>query len=109
MRILPIEIYACRCGEAFFAARRVCERCGGTLARVRVPPVGTLLSHTIVRVNPTGEPLSLGLVRLVSGASTLCEIRGRVRGNGHDRVVLIPEDGRFVALGAGWRQDERRG
>ena len=51
----------------------------------------------------TGEPFRLGVAVTREGARTLCVVEGQVRGSGYDRVVLVREGVRYMALGAGVR------
>jgi hypothetical protein len=62
-----------------------------------------IISHTVVRVNPTGSPVHLGVARTHAGATTLCIIHGEMRGNGRDRVRLVLRGGRYHALATGAR------
>ena len=82
-----------------------CPDCGGRLAPVRIPSDATVITDTIVRVNPSGRPIHLGVARTASGAATLCVIHGRLRGNGRDRVRLLTVGGRYHALAPGFRLD----
>lgn len=75
-----------------------CPRCGGALSPARIGSGARIVSHTVVRVNPTGSPIHLGVARTDSGATTLCVIHGDIRGNGRDRVRLVVRDGRYHAL-----------
>lgn len=90
----------CACGAVYLYPHDTCPRCGGALVPVRVRSEARLVSHTTVRVNPTGVPYRLGVAVTHSGASTLCVVEGAVRGNGRDRVQLVLRDGRYHALGA---------
>lgn len=80
-----------------------CPNCGGRLTGVRIPAQATIISNTVVRVNPSGFPIRLGVARAVGGATTLCIIEGKVRGHGRDRVHLVLRDGRYHALARGAR------
>jgi uncharacterized OB-fold protein len=102
----PSRIPAFRCtrGHLFVVQHASCPSCGLPLVATSIQARGTLLLHTTVRVTPSGEPLELGVVRTPAGATTLCRIRGRIRGNGRDAVELVVEEGRFVALGKGGRK-----
>ena len=67
-----LHVFACPNGHAFFIERPECPTCGGPLAGTREPANARLLTHTTVRVNPTGRPFILGLAETRSGARTLC-------------------------------------
>lgn len=97
-----IDALACRghCGGVYLYDHGSCPRCGGVLSPVRIPAGAVLVSHTTVRVNPTGEPYRIGVAVTPAGASTLCVVEGAVRGTGHDRVRLVKRNGRFHALAA---------
>jgi hypothetical protein len=72
----------------------------------RIPSEATIISHTVVRVNPSGAPVRLGVARTTAGATTLCIVHGKLRGNGRDRVRLVSIDGRFHALARGSRLED---
>jgi uncharacterized OB-fold protein len=93
-----VEAHRCPEGCIWMHRHERCPRCGGPLRRTRVPNEAVLVSHTIIRVNPTGTPIELGLAVTRCGAATLCIVEGKIRGNGRDRVRLVFEDGRFHAL-----------
>ena len=103
----PRRIPAHRCsnGCLWLYEHLYCPNCRTKLERVDIVSAAVLVSHTTVRVNPTGKPIRLGVARTTAGATTLCIIRGAVRGNGRDRVVLVLRDGRFHALGRSARLD----
>ena len=104
-----LRAYRCRGGHCYFTRYDRCPACGGTLTGTSLPPEALLLAHTVVRVNPSGQPFKLGIVRTRSGATTLCIVHGTVRGNGRDRVLLYEQDGRFHADGRNARlSGERR-
>jgi uncharacterized OB-fold protein len=86
-----------------------CPNCGGRLAPARIINEAIVISHTVVRVNPTGSPIHLGVARTDAGATTLCVIHGKLRGNGHDRVRLVLRDGRYHALARGARSCDSDG
>jgi len=98
----PAHITAHRCAEGtlYLHPHQACPACGSPLAAVRIPPSARLVTHTVVRVNPSGEPFRLGVAVAAGGATTLCIVEGDVRGHGRDRVTLVLRDGRYHALGA---------
>jgi uncharacterized OB-fold protein len=104
-----VDALRCPEGTLFLHAYDRCPSCGGALTRVRVRAEATLVSHTTVRVNPSGEAFGLGVALTAGGAATLCIVDGNVRGNGRDRVRLVLRDGRFHALAAGARVTRSRG
>jgi uncharacterized OB-fold protein len=95
-----IIAYRCTQGCLWLYEHDDCQRCGGRLTPVRIPSEATIVSHTVVRVNPSGAPIHLGVARTPTGAATLCVIRGDIRGNGRDRVRLVVRDGRYHAIAA---------
>jgi uncharacterized OB-fold protein len=102
-RNVRIHAYRCRDGTLYLHPHHSCPACGGRLVRVRIDPRARLVSHTTVRVNPSGEPLRLGVAVTDAGAATLCIVEGSLRGHGRDRVRLVLRDGRYHALAAGAR------
>ena len=96
----PRFMVAHRCGGGclWIYPHEDCPNCGSRLAPVRIPSDATVVSHTVVRVNPSGAPVHLGVARTTTGAKTLCVIHGEIRGNGRDRVRLVSIDGRYHAL-----------
>jgi uncharacterized OB-fold protein len=105
-----IEAHRCRAGHVFLYGHGVCPTCGQLLSRMFIPAAAVLTAYTTVRVNPSGVPIRLGIARTRCGASTLCIVKGAIRGNGRDRVMLVKMNGRFHALGRGTRliADPRR-
>jgi uncharacterized OB-fold protein len=103
------RIVARRCpeGTLYLHEHGACPVCGGALTPVRIPSRAILVSHTTVRVSPTGEPYRLGVAVAAGGAATLCVVEGRIRGNGRDRVTLELRDGRYHAVGARARVTRR--
>jgi uncharacterized OB-fold protein len=101
-------IVAHRCGSGcvWLYAHDDCPNCGGRLVPTRIPSDATVISHTVVRVNPSGAPVQLGVARTTTGATTLCVIHGEIRGNGRDRVRLLSIDGRFHAIARGSRLED---
>jgi uncharacterized OB-fold protein len=110
MRPRDKHVDALRCpeGTLYLHDHDRCPSCGGALTRVRIPSTATLVSHTTVRVNPSGEAFGLGVAVTGGGAATLCIVEGNVRGHGRDRVRLVLRDGRFHALAAGARVSRSR-
>lgn len=100
-----VPAHRCKNGCLWLHAHDDCPDCGGPLDVVRVPSRATVVSHTVVRVNPSGAPVRLGVARTATGATTLCVIHGEIRGNGRDRVRLVFTGGRFHALAGGFRLD----
>ncbi len=96
-----IVAHRCRNGCLWLYEHDDCPDCGGRLVPVRIPNVATVISHTVVRVNPSGAPVNLGVARTTTGATTLCILHGKIRGSGRDRVQLVLSEGRFHALA--WR------
>lgn len=96
------RIVAGRCpeGSLYLHEHGACPVCGGPLTPVRIRSRAILVSHTTVRVSPTGEPYRLGVAVAVGGAATLCVVEGRIRGNGRDRVTLELRNGRYHAVGS---------
>ena len=101
------HITAHRCGNGCLWLYRHddCPACGGRLTATRSPSDAVVISNTVVRVNPTGAPIHLGVAKSSTGATTLCIVHGRIRGNGRDRVRLVSIEGRFHALAPGSRLD----
>lgn len=104
-----ITAYRCVLGCLWLHEHEDCPNCGGRLVPVRTPSEAVVISHTVVRVNPTGSPIHLGVARTASGTTTLCIIHGRIRGNGRDRVQLVMRSGRYHALARGARVHGRNG
>jgi uncharacterized OB-fold protein len=100
-----IIAHRCRNGCLWLHAHEDCPHCGGRLTPTRIPNDAVVVSNTVVRVNPTGSPVQLGVARTSTGATTLCIIHGAIRGNGRDRVRLFMSGGRFHALARGFRND----
>ncbi len=92
-----IRIYGCKAGHACFTSGAGCPACGGTLTERAEPAQATLITQTIVRVNPSGEPFGLGLAETQSGARTLCLLD---EGIATTNVVLYVHDGRYRARSA---------
>jgi uncharacterized OB-fold protein len=98
-----IEAFRCPAGHCFLNRYPRCPACGDRLTALTIASTARLLTHTIVRVNPTGRPIALGIARTDCGAATLCIIVGGVRGTGRERVQLFKRKDRFYALGRGSR------
>jgi len=88
-----------RCGNshAFFFAFESCPLCGGKLEIFESAPDAELVSHTVVRVSPTGCPFALGLARTENGAQTLCIIEDGVDKNPEKDVILAERGGLYYA------------
>jgi uncharacterized OB-fold protein len=71
-----LTVHRCENFHAYFHAHESCPICALRLIAVDVPPDALLVSHTVVRVSPSGIPFALGLARLECGAQTLCIIDG---------------------------------
>lgn len=101
-------VVAHRCGNGclWLYAHEDCPDCGGRLSPTRIPSDATVISHTVVRVNPSGAPVQLGVARTTTGATTLCIVHGKIRGNGRDRVRLLSIEGRIHALASRFRLEE---
>jgi len=98
-----VVAYRCGNGCLWLYHHDDCPECGNLLVPTRIPNRATVIAHTVVRVNPSGSPVHLGIAKTNSGATTLCILRGQIRGNGRDRVRLVAIDGRFHALARGFR------
>jgi uncharacterized OB-fold protein len=107
-RNLQIIAWFCRNGHRWLYGHNNCPDCGEPLAETLIASDARLISHTVVRVNPTGRPIRLGVAETASGATTLCIITGRIRGNGRDHVRLVLRDGRYHALASGSRLENSR-
>ena len=88
-----IEVYTCPNGHAFFVTDDACPKCGEPLETTTAEPIARLISHTTVRVNPTGRPFVLGIAEIDNGAKTLCIVEGELS----DLVVLRKHDGLYHA------------
>jgi uncharacterized OB-fold protein len=89
----PIRIYVCKNRHTSFENRDACATCATPLEAFSADPEAALISHTTVRVNPTGEPFVLGMAEIASGAKTLCVVEGEIG----ERVVLYRRDGLYYA------------
>jgi uncharacterized OB-fold protein len=98
-----LDGWRCGRGHAFVHEHKRCPACGASLRSTRIGARAKLVACTTVRVTPSGEPFRLGVAVTREGARTLCRVEGGVRGNGYDRVLLVEQDGRYLALGAGSR------
>jgi uncharacterized OB-fold protein len=90
--------WRCADGHLWLYEHGECPECGGPLSAASIRSEARIVTHTVVRVNPTGVPIRLGVAVTHAGASTLCIIRGRLRGNGRDRARLVNRGGKFHAL-----------
>jgi uncharacterized OB-fold protein len=98
----------CRLGCLWLHEHDDCPDCGGRLTPVRIPCEATLISDTVVRVNPSGSPIHLAVAKTSTGASTLCVVDGPVRGNGRDKVRLVFRDGKYHAVNRSRRRRANR-
>ena len=99
----PLNAWRCHCGAAYLFEHPACPSCGGRLQPTRIADAARLLTHTTVRVNPTGSPYRIGVAATSCGATTLCVIDGDIRGTGYERVRLELRDGRYHAVAANAR------
>ena len=97
-RNLRITAWRCDNGHLWLYGHGECPDCGCPLSDTLIGSDARIVTHTVVRINPTGRPIHLGVAKTAAGATTLCIITGRIRGNGHDRVRLVLRDGRYHAL-----------
>ena len=93
-----VDAWRCPGGHLWMYRHGECPECGKRLIGVAIGSGAKIVSHTVVRVNPTGSPIRLGVAVTSAGAATLCVIDGRIRGNGRDRVTLVTRNGRFHAV-----------
>ena len=93
----PLSIHGCRNSHTFFFPHRTCPRCGAPTTRTDSPPDAVLVSHTTVRVSPSGAPFRLGLARVASGAQTLCLIEGELGSTPVSEVVIEERGGLYYA------------
>lgn len=98
----------CREGCLWLYPYDRCPKCKTATTPVKTSALAFLTSHTVVRVNPGGTPITLGVARAAGGAATLCAVDGEVRGNGFEKVRLVVEDGRYRALTPGVRRGRDR-
>jgi uncharacterized OB-fold protein len=94
-----IELAACTgCGAAFFPARLICPRCGGSGWSAQVVREGVVEETTCVRHaigTPDGEPRVLATVRLPAGQRVVAGLDHQLpRGS---RVELSELDGAILA------------
>jgi uncharacterized OB-fold protein len=92
-----LTLQRCANSHAFFLVFASCPLCGGKLESFSSPPDAVLISHTVVRVSPTGSPFALGLARAASGAQTLCIIENGVESDPGSDVVITKRDGLYYA------------
>ena len=98
-----IAAWRCPGGHLWLYEHETCPDCGEPMTRTRTVAAARLVTSTVVRVNPTGKPIHLGVARSAAGATTLCIINGRFRGNGRDRVHLELRGDRYHAVAAASR------
>ena len=92
-----LTLYSCESSHAFFFPHKTCPLCGANLGETESPPDGVLVSHTTVRVSPTGAPFRLGLARVACGAQTLCIIEGEIGTDPGEEVVILKKGGLYYA------------
>lgn len=93
-----LTLYRCGRGHAFFYAHDVCPICRSALDKITRDPHASLVSHTTVRVSPTGSVFRLGLARTPDGAKTLCILDDHTDPDRNDDVIIVQDDGLFYAL-----------
>ena len=103
-----INARRCPRGCLWLHGYKSCPGCGAATTAVKISARAALISHTVVRVNPSGAPITLGVARARGGAATLCIVEGNVRGNGYERVTLVLKNGRYRALTGHTRSGHRR-
>ncbi len=103
-----LTLFRCDTGHLYFYHHPSCPDCRGRLRPVRSRGEGLLVSHTTIQITPTGESVSLGIVKHKGGAKTLCRIIGETRGNGRDRVSIFQKDGLYYVFGRSKRAKIRR-
>lgn len=94
-----LTIHRCGEGHAFFYPHGQCPVCGAATHTAARGPAATIISHTIVRVSPSGQAFRLGLAEISCGAKTLCIIDDGVELNAIDTggVLLYLTDGLYHA------------
>ena len=92
----PLILFGCDNLHAFFFSHDICPLCGTPLHPIQSSPEAVLISHTIVRVSPTGSPFKLGLARVENGAQTLCIIDDDAESRTRD-VTVYKKDGLYHA------------
>ena len=93
-----LTLYRCGRGHAFFYAHDVCPICRSALDEITREPHASLVSHTTVRVSPTGSVFRLGLARTPDGAKTLCILDDQTNPDRDDGVIIVQFNGLFYAL-----------
>lgn len=93
-----LTLYRCDRGHAFFYPHDACPICRSALDEITREPHASLVSHTTVRVSPTGAVFRLGLARTPDGAKTLCILDDRMNPDSDDGVIIVQENGLFYAL-----------
>jgi len=95
----PLTLRRCGNSHAFFFAYDSCPVCGGPLEEFASAPEAELVSHTVVRVSPTGSAFALGLARASCGAQTLCIIEDGVDNAPEKDVIITERGGLYYARG----------
>lgn len=93
-----LTLYRCGNKHAFFYPHTKCPVCSSKLAEIRRGPDATLVSHTTVRVSPTGSVFRLGLARTPDGAKTLCILGERLDPDRGDEVTIMEDNGLYYAI-----------
>jgi len=88
-----LTLFRCRGSHTFFFAHKNCPFCGANLEEIESQPDAVLVSHTTVRVSPTGTPFRLGLARVACGAQTLCIVEGEIGTAPGAEVVIVKKGG----------------
>jgi uncharacterized OB-fold protein len=91
-----ITAFRCDNGHAFLYPHSDCPVCRCSVRAAECNGAATLVSHTIVRVSPSGRQLRLGLAEIENGAKTLCIIDDTVDTNTAEIDVYL-EDGLYRA------------
>jgi uncharacterized OB-fold protein len=92
-----LVLYRCESSHTFFFPHRTCPLCGAPTREIDSPPEGVLISHTTVRVSPTGTSFWLGLARVACGAQTLCIVEGEIGSEPEEKVVIFKRGGLYHA------------
>ena len=93
-----LTLYRCDQGHAFFCPHDMCPICRSKLDEITREPHASLISHTTVRVSPTGSVFRLGIARTPDGAKTLCILGDDTDPDRNDGVIIVQENGLFYAL-----------
>jgi len=89
-----VTIYQCDSGHGFCYPHGSCPVCSGATHQAEVDAVATVVSHTLVRVTPSGPRFRLGLAELRCGAKTLCIIDDGVDVD-NGQAILYFQDGLY--------------